>query len=549
MDYTSRIFSRPPPNVHSPVLSDADRPHRSISWAEYASAVKRIAVGLGALGVVEQDGVGLLSRNEIYYYVLADGAIAAGATFVGIPPSDKEDKVATHMAVAHVKWLFATPEFLESALTTAANVGLDKSRVLVFDPPGLEPYENDNGQPRFSSLLEADESRWQNANHGKDPRTLTALRLFTSGTTGSIKAAEISHAALVTRLDAQDFVPSPRDRAQLQFISLSSAGGQMICQRAFAGWLPAYISNYDDELSIIDRIQSCNISVIQLPPRTMEGITAVIKAGIRSRESLQSLSTILVGGAASRKEGVDQFASILPSHVLLRSGYGSTEVGIIAMTSASLDAPWRPGPGYVGLLPPGVELRVIDHETLQTISSDIEGEICVRNASMFSGYCNNPTATAEVFLPDDDGGAPWFRTGDRGYLDPQSGQLALTGRFNEMFTVKLERVVPSEVEAELLKHESIADAAVTATRARDIEGDNECIAYVVRRNGVELTARQVVEFIAARLSNDKAPTGGVVFCESIPRNAMRKIMRHKLIELESLAGSERYIEISSRSTP
>lgn len=447
-----------------------------------------------------------------------------------------------------MKWLFVAPEFLELALTTAASVGMDKSRILVFDPPGLKPHENDDGQSRFSRLLAADESLWQNANHGKDPRTLTALRLFTSGTTGEVKAAELSHAALLTRIDAQDFVPSPRDRTQLQYIHLSSTGSQMIRQRAFAGGLPAYISNYDDELSIIDRIQSCGISVVQLPPRTMEAITAAVNAGVRSRESLQSLNTVLVGGATSRKEGVDEFAAVLPSHVLLRSGYGSTEVGIIAMTPASLDAPWRPGPGKVGFLPPGVELRIIDHETLQEVSASTEGEICVRSASMFGGYSNNATATAETLLPDAEGGASWFRTGDRGYLDPHSGQLVLTGRFNEMFTVKLERVVPSEVEAELMKHASIVDAAVTATWAQDIVGDNECIAYVVRRNDSELTARQVVDFIAERLSNDKAPTGGVVFCASIPRNAMRKVMRHKLIEVEALPGSAGYRKRSSKSS-
>jgi len=553
VDYTTRIFSRPPTNTHSPVLCDADLPHRSISWADYASAVKRIAVGLRALGVAEGDAVGLISRNDIYYWVLADGAIAAGATFVPVPPSDKQERLAAHFTVAQVKWLFVAPEFLDFALATAASAGMDTSRVLLFDPPGLEPSERNWKQPsQFSSLLDADESLWQNPNRDKDPATLTALRLFTSGTTGSIKAAELSHSALVTRLDAQDFVPSPRDTAQLQYISLASAGGQMICQRAVAGGLPAYISNYDDEISIIDRIQSCGISVVQLPPRTMEAITAVITKGIRPRESLASLNTILVGGATSRKEGVDQFAAVLPSHVLLRSGYGSTEVGIIAMTPADPDKPWRPGPGYAGVLPPGVELRIIDHETLQTVSSSTEGEICVRTSSMFSGYCNNPTATAEVFLKDENdtgkGGEanPWFRTGDRGYLDPQTGQLALTGRFNEMFTAKLDRVVPAEVEAELLRHPSIADAAVTATRARDIEGDNECVAYIVRRDGKEhesLTAQEVVKFAAERLSRYKAPTGGVVFCESIPRNAMRKVMRHSLAGLEELPGSARYLDV------
>ena len=120
----------------------------------------------------------------------------------------------------------------------------------------------------------------------------------------------------------------------------------------------------------------------------------------------------------------------------------------------------------------------------------------------------------------------------------------MTGRFKEIFKVRYEEVAPAEVENELLKHPSIVDAAVTSTTARDNNKDSECTAYVVRRKGFRLTAQEVVDYIASSMSSHKAPTGGVVFCEDIPRNTMRKVMRHQLIERPALAGSAKYINIS-----
>ena len=84
------------------VLIDADRPQRTISWQEYVSAVKRIAVGLRAMCVAMQDGVALLSHNDIYYYVLGDGAIAAGAAFAGIPTFVKQSELANCIVAAQV---------------------------------------------------------------------------------------------------------------------------------------------------------------------------------------------------------------------------------------------------------------------------------------------------------------------------------------------------------------------------------------------------------------------------------------------------------------
>ena len=186
--------------------------------------------------------------------------------------------------------------------------------------------------------------------------------------------------------------------------------------------------------------------------------------------------------------------------------------------------------------------RIINPETLERVTSDTEGEICVRSAQILSRYCNNQAVTDAALLADKDGA--WFRTGDKGYLDPNNGQVAVTGRFKEIFKVKYEEVAPVDVEDELVKHPSVADAAVTSTTARDNDMDCECVAYVVRGKDLQVTAQELVDYIALRLSHHKAPTGGVVFCESIPRNSMGKIVRHQLIGRQALPGSAKYIDIS-----
>ena len=283
--------------------------------------------------------------------MLGDGAIAAGAIFAGIPTFVKQSELASCIAAAQVGWLFVAVEFLELALTTAQSLGINKSRVIVFDPPGLETYTGP--QPHLREIMSADESLWQNPYHGQDPKALTALRMFTSGTTGTMKAAEISHAAQLTRIGPQNNVLWPQDVRVLQTIGIYHISGQSTCNRACAGKIRAYLSSADDAPTILDRIQSFGITMTTLPPRTFENITTVIHTGIRSRETLQSLDTVVLGGSPSRKEAVEAFAALLPSHARLRAGYASTEAGLITMTSGDASLI----PGYVGSIAPGVEFK------------------------------------------------------------------------------------------------------------------------------------------------------------------------------------------------
>ncbi len=184
--------------------------------------------------------------------------------------------------------------------------------------------------------------------------------------------------------------------------------------------------------------------------------------------------------------------------------------------------------------------RIVDPETLQDVEPGAAGEVCIRSAAAFSGYYNNAEATEGAFLPGEQPG--WFRTGDRGVVDAESGLITLTGRFKEIFKVRYEEVAPAEVEGVLLQHSDVTDALVTSTTARDNDKDRECMAYIVRRaDAPPLTAQQVVDFVASKLAAHKAPTGGVLFCHQIPRGTMGKPLKSQLDQVVALPESARFL--------
>ncbi|TQV98637.1 hypothetical protein V2A60_007646 [Cordyceps javanica] len=535
MDYTTRMFSQSlgndSANLH-PVLVDADRPERHLTRHEYISTVKRIAVGLVRHGVADQDGVGLLSENDIYYYVLGDGAVAAGAVYSGIPTFVKQAELATAIRAAGLKWLFVAPEFLDLALETVRDLGLPPSMVLVFDPPGLGPY---NGtQSSLSKIMDGvDEASFCNANEGKDPATREAFRFFTSGSTGSVKAAIISHQASVVRVDLVSAMPL-MDKPMLLVIGMFHVSGALLHMRACLGGYSVCISKANDATAIIDRIHSLDIGVTMITPRLMETMAVVLNSAADKRQLLASLVQVSFVGAPCRQETVDMFRKLLPAKAMLMTGYGATELPGLCATV--IDDNWVTG--CVGRAQQSTTIKIVDPDTLQEVQPGAAGEVCARSTATFSGYFNNAAATERAFLPGEPG---WFRTGDKGAIDAQTGILTLLGRFKEIFKVRYEEVAPAEVESVLLQNSDITDALVTSTPARDDEKDRECLAYIVRRAGAELTAQQVVDFVASKLAGHKAPTGGVLFCDNIPRGTMGKALKSELDKVVPLPESARFL--------
>ena len=193
--------------------------------------------------------------------------------------------------------------------------------------------------------------------------------------------------------------------------------------------------------------------------------------------------------------------------------YGMSESPYLAMTPPDREVQ----PGAVGrALCEG--LGIVDLSG-RAVAAGTTGEIVTRGAHVFPGYLDDPTATAAAFLP---GG--WFRTGDVGYFD-ENGVLFLTGRLNEIINRGGEKVAPADVDAALLAHPDVAEAA--AFGIPDARLGEEVAAAVVLRPGATVTARELRRSVANLLAPHKVPRR-IWIVDELPRTATGKVQRREL---------------------
>jgi len=196
-------------------------------------------------------------------------------------------------------------------------------------------------------------------------------------------------------------------------------------------------------------------------------------------------------------------------------GFGMTELSPVS----HLTPPGQFKPGSVGVTAPNTSTRIVDPATGADLGVDEDGEVLVKGPQVMLGYLNSPEATAATI--DAQG---WLHTGDIGHMD-SDGHLYIVDRLKELIKVKGFQVPPAELEALLLTHPAIADAAVIG-RADDESGEIP-VAFVVLRPGSEATAEQIQEFVAGKVATYKQ-VREVVFIDAIPKSASGKILRRVL---------------------
>jgi fatty-acyl-CoA synthase len=195
--------------------------------------------------------------------------------------------------------------------------------------------------------------------------------------------------------------------------------------------------------------------------------------------------------------------------------YGSTETAPIASVLRREDALRKEGSAGTAAL--HCELRIVDDQG-RNVARGARGEILVRGPNVMTGYWRNEAATREAFL---DG---WFRTGDVGACD-DDGYLWIVDRKKDLIVSGGENIYPAELEALLTAQESIADAAVVG--GPDPRWGEAPVAFVVRRHGAALDESAVKALFDGRLARFKHPQR-VIFVETLPRNAMGKVLRYEL---------------------
>jgi acyl-CoA synthetase (AMP-forming)/AMP-acid ligase II len=346
-----------------------------------------------------------------------------------------------------------------------------------------------------------------------------AVLIFTSGTTGTPKAAVLRHSNLVSYvLGTVEFAGAGDDEATLVSVPpYHIAGVASILSAVYAGRRVVQLPNFNAE-NWITTVLAENISHAMVVP-TM--LTRIVEVLARDGVKLPSLRHLSYGGGRMPLPVIEQALELLPD-VSFVNAYGLTETSSsICLLGpddhraalGSSDPAIRRRIGSVGRPIDGIEVSIRDSEGEPT-RSGVSGEVWVRGSQVAGEYAGVANGSAD---------SGWFATNDGGYLDAD-GYLFLEGRLDDVIVRGGENLSPGEIEDALLAHDIIADAAVIG--APDVEWGEKVVAFIVSRDP-GLAAADVRTWVTSRLRSSRAPQD-VHFVESLPYNDTGKLLRREL---------------------
>jgi long-chain acyl-CoA synthetase len=453
----------------------------SYTALERASA---LAAGLlTAHGVRPGDRVGIMLPNVAYFPICYYGALRAGAAIVPMNVLLKEREVSYYMADSGARVLFAWHQFAD-----AARAGAGDTEVVVVEPGAFEAL-----------LAGADRA----GTTDRDPED-TAVILYTSGTTGTPKGAELTHANLVENARvSHELFDLGADAVMLGALPLFHAFGQTCCLNATMadGGTLSLLPRFDPgaALSIIERDRVTVFS----------GVPTMYAAMLHHPQDADtsSLQVCVSGGAAMPVEVMSAFEERFRCKVL--EGYGLSETSPVA----AFNRPDRERkPGSIGTPVRGVEMKLIDVK-------DGIGEIAIRGHNVMKSYWNKPDATANAI--DSEG---WFRTGDLARVD-DDGYYFIVDRKKEMIIRGGFNIYPREIEEVLYEHPDVVEGAIVGMPHDEL--GEEVGAAVVLKAGSTVSADDIRGFVKARVAAYKYPRR-VWFADALPKTSTGKILRREI---------------------
>jgi long-chain acyl-CoA synthetase len=465
-----------------------------IPYSALDAASARVAGLLRARGIEAGARVGMMLPNVPQFAVTYYGVLRAGGVVVPMNPLLKAREVEYYLSDSGADLVFAWHGFAEPAETGAKAAGAEA----VVVTPG--PFERLLGSVEPSG--EVVDRR------GED----TAVILYTSGTTGKPKGAELTHDNLGRNVEvAIDLVGLDASSVVLGALPLFHAFGQTCAMNAAvaAGGTLSLIARFDAShaLEIIERD---GVTVFEGVP-TM--YSAMLNAPESDRYDTSSLQVCISGGAAMPVEVMRAFEEKFGCTVL--EGYGLSETSPMA----SFNHPDRERkPGSIGTPVAGVEMKVVNEDGDEVAQGE-PGEIVIRGHNVMKGYWKRPEATSEAIR---DG---WFHSGDIGRID-DDGYFFIVDRKKELIIRGGYNVYPREIEEVIYEHPDVREAAVIGIAHPEL--GEEVGAAVALKPGASATEADIREYVKANIAAYKYPRH-VWFVDELPKGATGKILKREIV--------------------
>ncbi|KAK8574490.1 hypothetical protein V6N12_062180 [Hibiscus sabdariffa] len=472
LDIASFVLSQfPHPHVAELKLALIDSTTKQqLTYAQLYRSIRSLSGGLYHLGLRKGDVVFLLSPNSLLYPIICLAIFSTGAILSPANPINTPSEIAKQVVDSGAKLVISTPEELHKF-----------KRIRV--PTIVTAHQSkNNGSLSIEELIECGEPH--ELPEINIEQSDTAAILYSSGTTGTSKGVILTHSNLITTA------------------RLVRCGITTVLMQRF------------DLQKMLNAIEVHKVNNIPAVPPVVLGL---VKYG-KGNSSLSTVRRIGSGAAPLSKELTEAFRAQFP-WVELRQGYGLTE-SCGAATAFVRDEAAKAHPGSCGALLPTFRAKVVDTDTGLALPPYKEGELWLKGPAIMKGYLRNEEATIATL--DKEG---WLKTGDLGYFD-EEGFLYIVDRIKELIKHNGYQVAPAELEAVLLSHPNVLDAAVIPVE--DEDSGQIPMAYVVKESASQLTQEQVIQFVAAQVAPYKK-VRKVEFIDAIPKSAAGKILRKQLI--------------------
>ncbi|KAI0509949.1 hypothetical protein KFK09_010549 [Dendrobium nobile] len=477
------------------------------SYSDVRSKVEALVSGLHQVGILKGQVVLILLPNSIFFPIVLLSVLSLGAIITTMNPLSSPQEIKKLTAGLNIGLVFAQLEkvgTLDSlgvpVVSVPSDLNYDSSKFTFFDK-----MISCKQQITFRPVIQQSE---------------TAAILFTSGTSGFSKAVILTHGnfiamvELFVRFEASQYEKESWKDVYLATIPMFHVYGMSLFVFGLLslGSTIVVMKRFDahEAIRAMDRYEVTHLPLV--PPI----MAALIKRKDATGCVLRSLKQVSCGAAPLSQKLIEEFLCRF-EHVDLIQGYGMTEstaVGTRGFNNKNCKK-------YTssGLLAPNMEAKVVDQEDGIFLPPGKMGELWLRGPAIMKGYLNDEKGTASII--DRNG---WLKTGDIGYFD-HDGYLFIVDRLKDVIKYKGFQVAPADLEAVLTSNTEIIDAAVTSDL--DEEAGEIPVAFVVKRHDSNISAAEIVKFVAKKVAPYKK-VRRVVFVQSIPRTPAGKIMRREL---------------------